>query len=247
MQELIRAITENHYRCRTAHFVQCGDDQRSNRRAILSNAGSSRRIFMSGKGSARRRSGGYRLFLEAPVERTGACAPCSMPRSGYRSISKPIRRRKRCATPLLPGDLTLPPIAAIFYDAIPHRFPKNYLTSPRMKSFYRRRLESHRCYAVNLCISNFSQAEALDLFPDVTAVNISAGLSADFLSAMGSGVGEYVQCPNSMYVLYVGGLDWRKNVALAGRRYCVVAGQLAKSGQAYSRRSSASILSGRIA
>ena len=129
--------------------------------------------------------------------------------------ASPFEGGEDVATPLLPGDLTFPPIAAIFYDAIPHRFPKNYFTSPRMESFYRRRLESHRCYAVNLCISNFSRAEALDLFPDVTAVNISAGLSADLLSAIKSGVGEHVQCPNSIYVLYVGGLDWRKNVALA--------------------------------
>ena len=127
----------------------------------------------------------------------------------------PFEGGKDVATPLLPGDLTFPPLAAIFHDAIPHRFPKNYLTSPRMESFYRRRLDSHRCYAVNLCISNFSRAEALDLFPNVTAVNISAGLSADLLSAIKSGVGEHMQCPNSMYVLYVGGLDWRKNVALA--------------------------------
>ena len=129
--------------------------------------------------------------------------------------SSPFEGGKDVAAPLLPGDVTIPPIAAIFYDAIPHRFPKNYLTSPKMESFYRRRFESHRHYAVNLCISNFSRAEALDLFPEVTAIDISAGISADFLSAVGFGVGEHAQCPDAMYVLYVGGLDWRKNVALA--------------------------------
>ena len=158
--------------------------------------------------------------------------------------ASPFEGGKDVATPLLPGDLTFPPLAAIFYDAIPHRFSKNYLTSPRMESFYRRRLESHRCYAVNLCISNFSRAEALDLFPNVTSVNISAGLSADLLSAIKSRVGEHVQCPNSMYVLYVGGLDWRKNVALAIDAISLLPDKWRSQGQAYSRRSSASFFIG---
>ena len=89
--------------------------------------------------------------------------------------TSPFEGARDVATPLLPGDLPLPPVAAIFYDAIPHRFPKAYLTSSKMESFYRRRFESHRRFSVNLCISSFSRAEALDLIPEVTAIDISAG------------------------------------------------------------------------
>ena len=129
--------------------------------------------------------------------------------------TSPFEGARDVATPLLPGDLPLPPVAAIFYDAIPHRFPKAYLTSSKMESFYRRRFESHRRFSVNLCISSFSRAEALDLFPEVTAIDISAGISADFLSTTKSCIGEHTPSPHGINVLYVGGLDWRKNVALA--------------------------------
>lgn len=129
--------------------------------------------------------------------------------------ASPFEGNLDVAAPLLAGELTLPPIAAIFYDAIPHRFPEHYLTSAKAEMSYRRRFENHRRFDINLCISNFSREEALALFPEVPAIDISAGLSTVFVSAIKSDNSKRAVAPHGKYVLYAGGLDWRKNVALA--------------------------------
>ena len=116
------------------------------------------------------------------------------------------------AVPLTPKSVPGVPIASIFYDAIPHRFAKQYLTTAAMKSYYYRRLAFHKDFDLNLCISDFSRAEALQISGNSACVNISAGLSADFLSLLRGGVEANATFPNSRFVLYVGALDRRKNV-----------------------------------
>ncbi|WP_448786254.1 glycosyltransferase family 4 protein [Brucella intermedia] len=113
------------------------------------------------------------------------------------------------AVPLLPANTLSIPTASIFYDAIPLRFPKQYLTNPRIKDYYKRRLDAHKAFDLNLCISEFSRQELRTLLGKDNSVNISAGVSNHFLKLLCSNCNNIRQ-QNTL--LYVGGFDWRKNV-----------------------------------
>jgi len=76
------------------------------------------------------------------------------------------------------------PVAAIFYDAIPLRYAKHYLSSPDKKSVYKRRLKLLKKADLLLTISDFVQDEANKLIPGVKAVPMYAGLSSSILNAL---------------------------------------------------------------
>ncbi|NDV87923.1 glycosyltransferase [Aurantimonas aggregata] len=118
------------------------------------------------------------------------------------------------AVPLLKQPGSAMAVASIFYDAIPRRFPDRYLSAPAHAAAYARRLEAHRPYDLNLCISEFSRSELLELLGNVPAVNISAGISDVFSQALAEDELVAGDAPRVAYILYVGGLDWRKNVGL---------------------------------
>ncbi len=114
------------------------------------------------------------------------------------------------AVPLTPGSGCEVPVASIFYDAIPYRYPDRYLSSSLMKAYYHRRLGFYSGFADNLCISRFSQSELESIHPGVRSENIAAGISKDFLEAekrTPSVRGNY-----GKFILYVGAFDWRKNI-----------------------------------
>jgi glycosyltransferase involved in cell wall biosynthesis len=106
------------------------------------------------------------------------------------------------------------PWAAIFYDAIPQRYPERYLTRPGLAAAYRRRLEAVRGFDLLLAISDFARREALDLVPGARAVRIDAGVSPNFIElAAGPADGAVLRGIAKPFLLYVGAFDWRKNVA----------------------------------
>lgn len=122
----------------------------------------------------------------------------------------PFEGTHDAAVPLLPGRGCRVPIASIFYDAIPHRFPERYLTDDLSRACYRRRLDAHTGFAENLCISEFSKAELADIHPGITAHTIDAGISQRFQETVKRVEGE--RLVDGKFILYVGGFDWRKNV-----------------------------------
>lgn len=114
------------------------------------------------------------------------------------------------AMPLEPDPLLGLPLASIFYDAIPHRFPERYLTAPGLRASYERRLALLKSYDLNLCISAYSTREVAEIAGGGDNVDIGAGVSPDFLKLLDAAPAPV---PEGAYALYVGGLDWRKNVA----------------------------------
>ncbi|KQV83972.1 glycosyltransferase family 1 protein [Rhizobium sp. Root1220] len=118
------------------------------------------------------------------------------------------------AVPLAPNDISEIPVASIFYDAIPYRYPKKYLRSARARAFYNRRLLQYSKYDLNLCISEFSRSECVKLSCNPRSVNILAGVSKSFAKALENDR-EEISSARKRSVLYVGGLDWRKNVPSA--------------------------------
>lgn len=117
------------------------------------------------------------------------------------------------------------PIAGIFYDAIPYRYPDLYLANDIAFSYYKRRLFAHGNFDLNLSISDFSNNELIDILEKNNSVPIYAGLSEHFLEQKTkvSNSAALVEAlgVNDPYLLYVGELDWRKN-------YLVIAEALSK-------------------
>lgn len=133
------------------------------------------------------------------------------------------------AVPLLPSKFCSVPLASIFYDAIPLRFPEKYLADAQTAAGYARRLAAFEKFSINLCISKFSQDELTNRFPLSKAVNIAAGVSPDLItllrnkSMLWDARAEY-----GTYLLYVGGLDWRKNVGLIVDAFALLPAALQK-------------------
>ncbi|MEQ3629168.1 MAG: glycosyltransferase family 1 protein [Hyphomonas sp.] len=110
------------------------------------------------------------------------------------------------------------PTAAIFYDAIPFRFPDFYLPTPGFRSAYQRRLDSLKSFDVLLAISDYAKGEAEELLPGQEVVNISCGLSPDFASRKNGAIVKSVETLMGVggpTLLYVGGFDRRKNLKRA--------------------------------
>ncbi|MCC4297743.1 glycosyltransferase family 4 protein [Aurantimonas coralicida] len=152
---------------------------------------------------------GHRRLSEAAVaHHVDALAP------DFAISMSPFEGMFDSAVPLLKLPRSAVPIASIFYDAIPYRFPDRYLMTEASKAMYERRLNAHRSFDLNLCISDFSRRELLGILGDVPAVNISAGISDVFSKTLAGAREAPNEEASTPYVLYVGGLDWRKNVGL---------------------------------
>lgn len=116
------------------------------------------------------------------------------------------------AVPLPPGLVPGIPVASIFYDAIPHRYSTQYLGTPFRRAYYYRRLQYYRNFDLNLCISEYSTSECIELSGNSRSVNISAGVSQGFveLSSLPHQRPTF-ETDTSKFILDVGSLDWRKN------------------------------------
>ncbi|MEZ2331794.1 glycosyltransferase family 4 protein [Mesorhizobium sp. RCC_202] len=124
--------------------------------------------------------------------------------------ASPFEGSRDRSVPLLPDRLCAAPIASIFYDAIPYRFGDIYLNTNLDKEYYERRLRSHSGYDMNLCISAFSESEIQNILENSKSMNISAGISSDFVKFLGKN-NSNLTLPDR-FVLYIGAFDWRKNV-----------------------------------
>ncbi|QND48895.1 glycosyltransferase family 4 protein [Rhizobium lusitanum] len=119
------------------------------------------------------------------------------------------------AVPLMPNGISKIPLASIFYDAIPYRYPEQYLSSPALRAYYERRLASYSEFDLNLCISEYSRRECVEISRNPRAFNMLAGVSRDFRNAMEHAETRVPRPTEKPFILYVGGLDWRKNVRSA--------------------------------
>lgn len=104
--------------------------------------------------------------------------------------------------------------ACIFHDAIPYRFPDVYLKDDGARRLYMRRFEEIPKFDLVLCNSEFTAAEYRDLYGRTNCAAIGAGLSDDFRKLLAADAEPADASVRRLgrYVLYVGGMDWRKNV-----------------------------------
>ncbi|WP_417670502.1 glycosyltransferase family 4 protein [Pseudoalteromonas tetraodonis] len=105
--------------------------------------------------------------------------------------------------------------ACIFYDAIPYRYEDIYLQDLNTNKAYFRRFEEIANFDTVLCISDFTQDEYLDIFNKTNSAAISAGISDEFSQLVNEWQYDNTSIGAKLgrYVVYVGGLDWRKNVS----------------------------------
>lgn len=125
----------------------------------------------------------------------------------------PFEGKTDPAVPLLPHDSLVPKTAGIFYDAIPYRYADQYLDTPEKQKFYMRRLQACAGFDALLCISAYSKSEAQALAPGPLLSNVQAGISPIFGQIEALSAPPSVELPEH-FALYVGGLDWRKNLEI---------------------------------
>lgn len=116
------------------------------------------------------------------------------------------------------GDSALLPWCCISYDFIPARFSTHYLDSATRIDWYRRRLAAIATADLALAISDFVTRESQVFIPDVPCVPIYAGVGSGLLELWHARDKATNRTKNllslpSGTILYVGGMDWRKNVS----------------------------------
>lgn len=108
--------------------------------------------------------------------------------------------------------------AVTLYDLIPYVYPDKYLTEPLHVRHYAKKLKWLRRADMVLAISEHSRREAikyLSFAPD-RIVNIGAGIETTEFNTLPSTTSSETAKLYGItkpFILYVGGLDWRKNVA----------------------------------
>ena len=113
-----------------------------------------------------------------------------------------------------PTELGVPSVVT-FHDAIPYRFRDRYLGDVRSRDAYMRHLDGLGRYTLALAVSEFAAAEMRDIHPHVPVVTVSSGLSRGFqqiVDEVQSARRAARPARDHHQLLYVGGLDWRKNV-----------------------------------
>jgi glycosyltransferase involved in cell wall biosynthesis len=213
VQELIRAISEGHPQVElTVSFNAAMIDEGIAARDFMRQWVDAPNIHMwNGVAEGGEAIAGYterRKLSEIAIAHHVACLKPDIALS-----ASPFEGIGDVAVPLLPCEVLGIPVASIFYDAIPHRFADQYLCTSQLKDYYYRRLAFFRKFDLNLCISDQSRAEAVDVSGNQKSVNISAGVSPDFLQLLHAPAEAPPSLSGCRFALYVGALDWRKNVA----------------------------------
>jgi glycosyltransferase involved in cell wall biosynthesis len=117
------------------------------------------------------------------------------------------------------GALNSPlPTAVTLYDLIPLVYQSHYLANPLQSDWYHRKIKSLQQAVVLLAISEATRQEAialLNIAPE-KIVTISSAIDTQFtpLAEGGSIPSEWLETfgIRQPFVLYTGGIDWRKNI-----------------------------------
>lgn len=106
------------------------------------------------------------------------------------------------------------PTAVTVYDLIPWLYAERYLATETTRAWYRRKLDSLRRAALLLGISASACSEAESVLPDRQGkvVNISSAANPDVFFPAPAGDAAQRLGLLRPFVMYTGGIDWRKNI-----------------------------------
>jgi glycosyltransferase involved in cell wall biosynthesis len=136
------------------------------------------------------------------------------------------------AVTALPTGIVPPPSVAICYDLIPLSQPELYLPSPQMRDWYYARLLQMGQLDGLLCISRSSREEALSRLPVAPGcmIDIQAGVGPQFRPTIAGDEAPAALCAryglSPGYILCVGAVEDRKNLAGLIRGYALLAPEL---------------------
>lgn len=108
--------------------------------------------------------------------------------------------------------------AATLYDLIPLVRQQAYLSNPRMRDWYHRKLQSLKSADLLLAISGYSRDEAISELhlPAERVINISSAIDATFgpltLGADAADALRHRYGLTRPFLMYTGGIDFRKNI-----------------------------------
>jgi glycosyltransferase involved in cell wall biosynthesis len=108
--------------------------------------------------------------------------------------------------------------AVTLYDLIPLMRKETYLTDPNVANWYYRKLQSLKNAELLLAISGYARREAIDALqlPGERVVNISSAVDAIFrprqLDADGAAALRARYGLHRSFIMYTGGIDYRKNI-----------------------------------
>lgn len=116
--------------------------------------------------------------------------------------------------------------ACIVYDFIPRHFPDRFLSSPNRRAAYDRRVEALKGFKAALAISDFTKQDLASFGYRGRASSIAAGID-EKIFALSVGLRDNVPPQNKRrYLLYVGSLDWHKNVQLIADAFILLPREL---------------------
>jgi glycosyltransferase involved in cell wall biosynthesis len=106
------------------------------------------------------------------------------------------------------------PASVTVYDFIPYIHAARYLAAPAARDWYMRRLESMKRAALLLGISQSACSEAEAVMPDRAGRVVNVSSAANPLTFFPAAPGDAARRLGLArpFVLYTGGIDWRKNV-----------------------------------
>lgn len=124
------------------------------------------------------------------------------------------------------------PTAVTLYDLIPYIHPKPYLENPTVEKWYRAKIEHLRRANLWLAISDSSRREGIEHLglPEEWVINISSDVDAHFKpmeisSDEEQSIRQKYGLPRP-FVMYTGGIDYRKNIEGLIRAYAKLPQQL---------------------
>ncbi len=130
-----------------------------------------------------------------------------------------------------------PLVATILYDLIPYIHRKPYLENPIVEEWYLEKIEHLKQSNLLLAISGYSRQEGvgcLDFLPE-RCVNISTDADAHFQPSIVSIESESALRQrygvHRRFIMYTGGIDYRKNIEGLIRAYAMLSPQLRKDHQ----------------
>ncbi|TWI64327.1 glycosyltransferase involved in cell wall biosynthesis [Pseudoduganella lurida] len=127
--------------------------------------------------------------------------------------------------------------AVTLYDLIPLVRKETYLTDPHVANWYHRKLQSLKNAQILLAISGHSRQEAIDALqlPPDQVVNISSAVDDIFVpkqltAGEEAALREKFGLPRP-YIMYTGGIDYRKNIEGLIEAYSLLPGELRRQYQ----------------
>lgn len=130
----------------------------------------------------------------------------------------------RCSVEALRGKTTQ---VSVVHDFMPYHDPEHFLPSPEFRKFYFDRLKLYSYMNGLLCNSGYTMKECKEIIPDIPSYTISSAADTEIYYKDDSRI--HAEKTGEKFILYAGGSDEHKNIALLIDAYARLPHQLRKT------------------